>query len=93
MIFYIGGEDLDPEEYGRQVDECREMEANRSNAIAASIKNNPCHHFNYFGDFIVGRHITIVEIIDEIGGTHLYHLPSQGLAEWEEEGLLRSALR
>jgi hypothetical protein len=92
-MFYIDDDDLDPTEYGRMLDECRTMEAERATAIAAAIKNNPCHHFDYLGDFIVGRHITIVEILDEAGGTHLYPLPSSGLSAWEAEGLLRAALR
>jgi hypothetical protein len=93
MIFYFGEDDLDPEEYGNMVDECRIMEIDRSSAIGAAIKDNPCHHFNHLGDFIVGRHITIVEVIDEVGGTHLFPLSSQGLQSWEAEGLLRAALR
>jgi len=93
MIFYIDGDDLDPEEYGRRVDECREMEYDRAIAIGAAIKNNPCHHFDYLGDFVVARHITVAEVLDESGGAHLFPIPSPGLSGWEAEGLLRAALR
>jgi hypothetical protein len=90
---YDDDEDMTNEEYGRMIEECRDMEEVRANAMAAAIKNNPCHHFDYLGDFIVGRHVTVVEIIDEAGGTHLYPIPSANLSSWEAEGLLRAALR
>ena len=76
----------------RIIEECETMEAQRANAIGAAIKNNPCHHFDYLGDFVVGRHITIVEIIDELGDTHLFPIPSLNLSGWEANGLLRAAL-
>ena len=83
----------DPGEAERILSECEVMEARRSQAIAAAIKNNPCHHFRPFGDFVVGRHITVVEIIDQMGDTHLIPIPSENLTQWEAIGMLMAASR
>lgn len=85
--------DPDPEDVDRMLSECEVMEGRRSQAIAAAIKNNPCHHFRPFGDFVVGRHITVVEIIDQMGDTHLIPIPSENLTQWEAIGMLMAASR
>lgn len=89
-VFKFG--DMDPEEVERLMDECEVMEADRAEAIAAAIKNNPCHHFDGLGDFIVGRHVTIVEVIDQVGDSHLVPISSKGLAGWEAIGMLTAAI-
>ena len=91
-LFEFGG-DPDPEEMERILSECEVMESRRSQAIAAAIKNNSCHHFRPFGDFVVGRHITVVEIIDQMGDTHLIPIPSDNLTQWEAIGMLMAASR
>ena len=93
MMFFEWDGDMDPERLQRLIEECEVMESNRAVAIAAAIKNNSCHHFDDLGDFVVGRHITIVEIIDELGETHLLPLPSEGLRRWEAIGMLTAAMR
>ena len=92
MIFF-NYEELDPEEMQRIIEDCERDDAIRAEAIAAAIKNNPCHHFDGLGDFVVGRHITVVELIDELGETHLLPIPSTGLLKWESIGMLTAALR
>lgn len=84
--------DMDPEEFERMAEECEVMESQRAESIAAAIKNNPCHHFDGLGDFIVGRHVTIVEIIDQLGDSHLIPITSKGLAGWEAIGMLEAAI-
>jgi hypothetical protein len=92
MIFFRW-DDMDPEDMERILDECERDEAIRAEAIAAAIKNNPCHHFSGLGDFIVGRHLTVVEVIDELGESHLLPIPSTGLRKWEALGMLTAAMR
>lgn len=93
MIFFQFDENMDPAELQRLIEECEVMEADRATAIAAAIKNYPCHHFDDLGDFVVGRHITVVELIDEFGETHLLPLPSEGLRRWEAIGMLTAAMK
>lgn len=91
MNLFGWGEEIDPEQMERLINECEVMEAERAEAIAAAIKNNPCHHFDGLGDFIVGRHITVVEIIDAVGDAHLVPITSRGMLRWEALGMLRAA--
>lgn len=92
-MWFFEFEDEDPEELERILSECDVMESRRSQSIAAAVKNNPCHHFRPFGDFVVGRHITVVEIIDQLGDTHLIPIPSENLTRWEAIGMLMAASR
>lgn len=92
-MMFFGYEDMDPEEAQRMIEECERDDAIRAEAIAAAIKNNPCHHFDGMGDFVVGRHITVVEIIDGLGDTHLLPIASAGLLRWEAIGMLTAALK
>jgi hypothetical protein len=89
-MMFIFSENFDDQQ--REEAECRNMESMRAAHIAAAIQNNPCHHFAGFGAFVVGRHITIVEIIDELGDVHLIPIPSDNLLQWEANGMLRAAL-
>ena len=92
-MMFFRWDDMDPEDAERIMEECERDEAVRAEAIAAAIKNNTCHHFGDMGDFVVGRHITIVEVIDELGDTHLLPIPSTGLRRWEAIGMLTAAIR
>jgi hypothetical protein len=66
---------------------CDHDTAQRSEDIVRAIKGNACHHYDMFGDFLVGRWVMVAEIIDELGERHLTLLGSDGLEPWDALGM------
>lgn len=77
------------EEWDEMQEECEAIHLRRAEAIEAAVKNHSCYHFDVFGDYLVGRWVGVVEIIDELGDRHLTIMGSTNLEPWEALGLMR----
>jgi hypothetical protein len=76
------------EAFRRMLRECARAHTNIDDGIKDLYKNNQCHHFAPFGNFVTGRSIIISEIIDEYGHLHLLSFGSRDLRPWEIKGML-----
>lgn len=75
--------------FRRMLEEDKDQHSLIDDNIRNVIKENACAHFFHFGDFAVGRVVTIAEVIDEYGELHLISFGSPGIKPWELSGMLR----
>jgi len=83
-------DDMSREDWEQMQGECEDLHQRRAEAFQASVKNHACHHYSHLGDFLVGRWISVVELIDELGDRHLSVMGSPNLEPWEAVGMIRS---
>lgn len=67
---------------------CEASHLGQAQAMAAAVVDNACGCFNQFGAWRVGRLVAIVEVVDELGESHLAVVESPGLQPFERNGLL-----
>ena len=80
--------DEEKEDFMRMLRECKQKHTNIDEGIKELLNENSCHHFNMFGNFLVGRSILVSEVIDEYGEIHLLSFGSPSLKPWDVKGML-----
>lgn len=80
--------DEEREDFMRMLKECKDKHRAIDEGIRALLTDNGCHHFNMFGNYLIGRNILISEVIDEYGEMHLLSFGSPDLKAWDVSGML-----
>lgn len=81
-------EDERRKDFEEMLSDCKRKHSNIDEGIRMLLTEQACHHFDTFGNFVVGRSILVAEIIDEYGHLHLVSFGSPNLRPWDVKGIL-----
>lgn len=75
-------------DFEEMLNDCKRKHSGIDQGIRNLLSENACHHFDTFGNFMVGRSILVSEIFDEYGHLHLVSFGSPNLRPWDVQGML-----
>jgi hypothetical protein len=79
---------LRDDDFADMLKDCKRKHGKIDEGVRTLLTENACHHFDVFGNFVVGRTILVTEIIDEYGHLHLVSFGSPNLRPWDVKGML-----
>ena len=79
---------LKDDDFQEMLKDCQRKHRRIDEGIRVLLSENACHHFDTFGNFVIGRSILVTEVVDEYGHLHLLSFGSPNLRPWDVRGML-----